>query len=94
MWLITDTKFGFVSYQTKNIVDRVMPLVTMNLHFVGKQMRHVPRYKKNPNWGVIYAGYGDKDYLSKWCERVAINFAAKSLGSYRIDEIEEAVKCM
>lgn len=94
VWLITDTKFGFVSYQTKNIVDRVMPLVTMNLHFVGKQMRHVPRYKKNPNWGVIYTGEGNKDYLSKWCERVAINFAAKSLGAYRIDEIEEAVKCM
>lgn len=94
VWLITDTKFGFVSYQTKNIVDRVMPLITMNLHFVGKQMRHVPRYKKNPNWGVIYAGDGDKDYLSKWCERVAINFAGKSLGAYRIDEIEEAVKCM
>ena len=71
-----------------------MPLVTMNLHFVGKQMRHVPRYKKNPNWGVIYTGEGDKDYLSKWCEKVAINFAAKSLGVYGIDEIEEAVKCM
>ena len=94
VWLITDTKFGFVSYQTKNIVDRVMPLVTMNLHFVGKQMRHVPRYKKNPNWGVIYAGDGDKDYLSKWSERVAINFAAKSLGAYAIDDIEEAIKCM
>ena len=92
VWLITDTKFGFVSYQTKNIVDRVMPLVTMNLHFLGKQMRHVPRYKKNPDWGVIYAGEGDKEYLSKWCERVAINFAAKSLGAYRIDEIEETVK--
>lgn len=94
VWLITDTKFGFVSYQTKNIVDRVMPLVTMNIHFVNKQMRHVLRYKKNPNWGVIYTGEGDKDYLSKWCERVAINFAAKSLGVYSIDEIEEAVKCM
>ena len=94
VWLITDTKFGFVSYQTKNIVDRVMPLVTMNLHFVGKQMRHVPRYKKNPDWGVIYAGEGDKEYLSKWCERVAINFAGKSLGVYKINETWEAVKCM
>ena len=94
VWLITDTKFGFVSYQTKNIVDRVMPLVTMNLHFVGKQMRHVPRYKKNPDWGVIYAGEGDKEYLSKWCERVAINFAGKSLGVYKINETWEAVKCI
>lgn len=94
VWLITDTKFGFVSYETKNIVDRVMPLVTMNIHFVGKQMRHVMRYKKNPDWGVIYTGEGDKDYLTKWCERVAINYAGKSLGAYRIDETEEAITCM
>ena len=94
VWLITDTRFGFVSYETKNIVDRVMPLVTMNIHMVGKQMRHVMRYEKNPDWGVIYTGDGDKDYLTKCCERVAINFAGKSLGAYRIDEIEEAVKCM
>jgi len=94
VWLISDTKFGFVSYKTKNIVDRVMPLVTMNIHMVGKQMRHVTRYKKNPDWGVIYTGEGDKEYLTHWCERVAINFGAKSLGSYSDKEIEEAVACM
>lgn len=66
--LLSDTKFGFVTYKTKNIVDRVMPLVTMNLHFIGKQMRHVLRYKKNPNWGVIYSGEGDREYLNRWCE--------------------------
>ena len=43
VWLISDTKFGFVSYKTKNIVDRVMPIVTMNLHMVGNQMRHITR---------------------------------------------------
>lgn len=94
VWLISDTKFGFVSYKTKNIVDRVMPLVTMNIHFVNKQMRHVMRYEKNPDWGIIYSGEGDKDYLTKWCERVAINFDTKSLGAYGIDEVEEAFKCM
>jgi len=79
VWMISDTKFGFVTYKTKNIVDRVMPLVTMYIHMVGKQMRHVPRYKKNPDWGVIYTGEGDKEYLTHWCERVAINFGAKSV---------------
>lgn len=94
VWLITDTKFGFVSYKTKNIVDRVMPLVTMNLHFVGKQMRHVARYQKNPDWGLIYYGEADKKYLSVWCDRVAINFSAKSLGAYCGSEYGEAIKCM
>lgn len=94
VWLISDTQFGFVSYKTKNIVDRVMPIVTMNLHMVEKQMRHIARYSKNPNWGVIYTGDGDKDYLLRWCERVAINFEGKSLGVYSEEEIKEAVLCM
>lgn len=29
VWLVSDTHFGFISWQTKNIVDRIMPLVTM-----------------------------------------------------------------
>lgn len=94
IWLISDTKFGFVSYETKNIVDRVMPLVTMNLHMVGTQMRHIARYKHNADWGVIFTGDGDKEYLSKWCDRVAINFSSKSKGAFSIDEYKEAVSCM
>ena len=94
VWLLSDTKFGFVTYKTKNIVDRVMPLVTMNLHFIGKQMRHVLRYKKNPNWGVIYSVEGDPEYLNRWCERVAINFDGKSLGAYSMEQLKEAISCM
>lgn len=94
VWLVSDTKFGFVTYATKNIVDRLMPLFTMNLHMVGKQMRHITRYKKNPDWGVIFSGDGDKTYLDRWCERLAINFAGKSLGAYDISNLEEATKCM
>ena len=94
VWLLSDTKFGFVTYKTKNIVDRVMPLVTMNLHFIGKQMRHVLRYKKNPNWGVIYSGEGDPEYLNRWCERVAINFDGKSLGAYSMEQLKEAISYM
>lgn len=35
VWFISDIQFGFLSYQTKDIVDRVMPLVTMHLEFKG-----------------------------------------------------------
>lgn len=94
VWLITDTVFGSVSYKTKNIIDRVMPLATMNLHIVGKQMRHITRYDKNPKWGIIYCGEGDREYLSLLCERIAINFAEKSVGVFPIEEYEEAIKCM
>ena len=94
VWLISDISFRFVTYKTKNIVDRVMPIVTMNLHFVGKQMRHVTRYDKNPDWGIIYSGDGDKEYLTQWCERVAINFGANSLGAFSLEDYKEAISCM
>lgn len=89
MWIVADTHFGFVSYKGKNIVDRMMPLVTMNLHMKGGQMRHVTRYKKTADFGVIYQGNGDKEYLNRWSERVALNFSSKSLGAYSI-EVEHA----
>ena len=46
MWVVADTHFGFISYKGKNILDRIMPIVTMNLHMKNGQMRHVMRYKK------------------------------------------------
>lgn len=94
VWLVTDTKFGFVSYKTKNIIDRVMPLVTMNLHFKGNQMRHVMRYKHNPDFGIIYSGEGDREYLTKWVDRVALNFGSRSFGAYSNDNREGAISCM
>ena len=38
----------------KNIIDRIIPITTMNLHFVGKEMRHISRYEKTPDVGLIY----------------------------------------
>ena len=94
VWLVSDTKFGFVTWQTKNLIDRIMPLVTMYLHFQGKQMRHVMRYSHNPDFGIVYSGEGDQPYLSEWCNRVAINCGSESLGIYREDQMREAVACM
>jgi len=94
VWLITDTKFGFVSYKTKNIIDRIMPLVTMYLHFQGNQMRHVMRYDNNPDFGVIYTGEANQKYLTWWCERVAINCGRQGLGAYPADQMKEAIACM
>lgn len=89
MWVVADTHFGFISYKGKNILDRIMPIVTMNLHMKNGQMRHVMRYKKKTDFGVIYQGDGDKEYLNRWAERVAINFASRSQGAYSIDETED-----
>lgn len=89
MWVVADTHFGFISYKGKNILDRIMPIVTMNLHMKNGQMRHVMRYKKTTDFGVIYQGDGDKEQLNRWTDRVALNFSSKSLGAYSIDETED-----
>ena len=94
VWLITDTHFGFVSHQTKNIVDRVMPIVTMYLKIQDGQMRHVMRYEHQPDIGIIYTGEGDHDYLDRWCRRTALNFGSHSLGAFRVSQAEEAISCM
>ncbi len=94
VWLITDTSFGFVSHQTKNIMDRVMPIITMYLHFKDKEMRHVMRYDHQPDLGIIYTGEGDEDYLNRWCGRTALNFGSRSLGAFRAEEREGAILCM
>ena len=94
VWLVSDTHFGFVSWQTKNIVDRIMPLVTMYLKFKDGQMRHVMRYAPQPDLGVIYTGEGDQEYLKRWCQRTALNLGSRSLGVFSADNGKEAVSCM
>lgn len=86
---ITDLKLGFVSYKLKNIIDRLLPLATMNLRFKNGQMRHYPRYKKHYNMGLIYKGNGNQEFLEKWFERVMINFEGTSIGTYNIENEEE-----
>ena len=94
VWLVSDTHFGFVSWQTKNIVDRIMPLVTMYLKFKDGQMRHVMRYDHQPDIGIIYTGDGDQAYLERWCQRTVLNLGSRSLGVFSESRRKEAVSCM
>lgn len=94
VWLVSDTHFGFVSWQTKNIVDRIMPLVTMYLKFKDGQMRHVMRYDHQPDIGIIYTGAGDQAYLERWCQRTVLNLGSRSLGVFSESRRKEAVSCM
>ncbi len=94
LWVISDTALGFIDHKGKNIYDRILPIATMFLKFKEKQMRHVPRYDKSADVGIIYLGEAEKDYLARWNERVALNFESKSLGVYSRNEVKEAVSCM
>ena len=94
LFFITDNVFGFVSPKCKNAVDRLIPVATMYLKFKNKEMRHVARYDNVADIGFIYTGDGDRDYLTRWCSRINVNFETKSLGAYHHTQIKEAVACM
>ncbi|MCR5486211.1 MAG: flavodoxin family protein [Lachnospiraceae bacterium] len=94
LWVVSDTALGFLDHKGKNIFDRILPIATMYLKFGGDQMRHVPRYDKRTDIGIIYRGEPDKEYLQRWSERAALNFESRSLGVYGTDKLKEAVSCM
>ena len=94
LWVISETALGFLNHKGKNIYDRILPVATMYLTFVGDQMRHIPRYDKRTDIGIVYIGEADEDYLSRWNERAALNLGSKSLGVFKKESVKEAISCM
>lgn len=91
---ICGTALSFVDYRMKNLIDRLLPLATMNIHFVEGQSRHVPRYDKCYRFGLLYNGQADRAYLNRWMERVMLNFAGESIGAYPVSEVKEVLSCI
>ncbi len=87
--LLAGTALGFVSYKAKNVIDRILPLDTMYICVVDDEARHVPRYDKKYRIALLYAGEADREYLSYWLSRVALNLAGESIGAFPIEACEE-----
>ena len=85
LWIVSDTRFGFVDYRGKRVLDRIMPMLNMYLTFRGGWMRHELRYHAM-NVGLIYKGNGDQKLLEDWCERTAANIGGHSLGVIALDK--------
>lgn len=83
LWIVTDTRFGFLDYRGKRLMDRVMPMLNMYIGFQDGWMRHELRYHPL-NIGLLYKGAGDQALLEDWCVRTAANIGGKSLGAYAI----------
>ncbi len=83
-------RLGFVSHSMKDVVDRILPLATMYLHFKEGQMRHISRYGKNVDAALAYSGESDRELLERWMRRFTVNMDGSSLGAFKIDE-EEAI---
>ena len=94
LWLITGTRYGFLDYRGKRIMDRIMPMLNMNIEIRGGWMRHQLRYHAL-NVGVLYRGEGNQELLEEWCERCAKNLGGKSLGVISLDKTgKEVASCM
>ena len=85
VWLVSDTKVGFIDYRGKRILDRIMPMLNMYIIFRDGWMRHQLRYH-SLNVGVIYKGDGDQQMLEEWCNRTAANLGGRSLGVLALEE--------
>lgn len=84
LWLATDTRFGFIDWRGKLVMDRIMPLLNMYIEFRKGWMRHQLRYGAL-NVGVLYRGCGDTGLLQDWSERCAMNLGGHSLGVFALD---------
>lgn len=94
LWLVADTRFGFLDYRGKRIMDRIMPMLNVNVEIRDGWMRHQLRYHAL-NVGVIYQGDGDKELLQEWTERCAMNLGGESLGVISLDKTgKEVASCM
>ena len=86
-WVVADTKFGFIDYRGKRVLDRVVPMLNMYIEFRDGWERHQLRYHPL-NFGVIYKGNGNRELLEEWSMRVARNMAGRSLGVISLDKDE------
>lgn len=89
---ITEMKNGFISYKMKNMIDRIIPLVVPYTKIYNGAMRHISRYNKKWNVGLIYIGECDKKFINKWMMRFTLNFYSRSLGAYGINESEVLIR--
>jgi len=88
LWLIADTRFGFVDSKGKKVMDRIIPMLNMTLEFREGIMRHQLRYGAL-SVGLIYTGEGNSELLDFWCRRASGNLGGCSLGAHPVEKIEE-----
>ena len=88
LWIVSDTRFGFLDYKGKRVMDRIMPMLNMTLDFRDGWMRHDLRYHAL-NIGLLYKGIAEKAMMEDWCKRTAANIGGHSLGAIPLEKTPE-----
>lgn len=84
LWIVSDTRLGFLDYKGKRVMDRIMPMLNMTIGFRDGWMRHKLRYHAL-NIGLLYKGAADQAMMEDWCKRTAANIGGQSLGAIALD---------
>lgn len=84
LWIVSDTRFGFLDYKGKRVIDRIMPMLNMTVCFRDGWMRHKLRYHAL-NIGLLYKGAADQAMMEDWCKRTAANIGGQSLGAIALN---------
>ena len=84
LWIVSDTRLGFLDYKGKRVMDRIMPMLNMTIGFRDCWMRHKLRYHAL-NIGLLYKGAADQAMMEDWCKRTAANIGGQSLGAIALD---------
>ena len=90
LWLVSDTCFGFVDWRGKRVMDRIVPMLNMYVGFRDGLERHELRYHPL-NFGLLYKGEADRQFLGEWSQRVASNLGGQSLGVNKMKEGEPCI---
>ena len=80
LWIVSDTHFGFLDYRGKRVMDRIVPMLNMNVCIRDGWLRHELRYHAL-NVGLLYSGDADPAMMEDWCKRTAANIGGQSLGA-------------
>ena len=88
LWLVSDTRFGFLDYKGKRVMDRIMPMLNMTIGFRDGLMRHELRYHPL-NIGLLYLGDAEQSMMEDWCKRTAVNIGGQSLGAIALPDTFE-----
>jgi len=91
LWLVSDTRFGFLDHKGKRMMDRIMPMLNMTIGFRDGWMRHELRYHAL-NIGLLYKGNAEQTMMEDWCKRTAANIGGHSLGAIPIDAASDTVQ--
>jgi len=83
LWIVSDTRFGFLDYKGKRLMDRIMPMLNMTIGFRDGWMRHELRYHPL-NIGLLYKGDADQMMMEDWCKRTSVNIGGQSLGAIEL----------